>query len=496
MKLYSYTYKYKENNEEKEKTIKFKTLEEGLKKLPTEELRKEFATNMNTGIKNIQSSSYQAGSTTDSEENYPLSYSKYREKYFLSDSDDPEKWQKINFQKIDDSGNSRTDTVEIKGNYRENTAGTGDYTKQEQQYYPIRRDDNDDNEKSEKYRENIQNFYYADNNTADAPYFLEFQEVDNNIVNQAFDTNHNKINNNSILNEYDYSNGNYGYYENVYSDLTAEIVQNIQDGNYTFPGENPTLSSEDKGLAVKIPDNTNTRAVNAKSFSDGNDEFSSINEADADNTVDANTQADTQPDVSSDGSQASQPADSSSPDAFSTGDFSDGISDSADGNIENSDISQAQAADTASADTDFNSATDTGTDFSADANAAAQADADPAQNTASVENDKITPIINYSQTTKKDANGNDITDANGNKATEEDPSIGTSANPKVYYGVTIDQYPYYKYTLISDMNKIVACANANADAVQNGTFTPTQATTSGEREKISLFRITSTGTGL
>lgn len=492
VKLYSYTYKYKENNEEKEKTIKFKTLEEGLKKLPTEELRKEFATNVktaaDTGIKNIQSSSYQAGSTTDSEENYPLSYSKYQEKYFLSDSDDPEKWQKINFQKIDDSGNSRTDTVEIKGNYRENTAGTGDYTKQEQQYYPIRRDDNDDKEKSEKYRENIQNFYYADNNTADAPYFLEFQEVDNNIVNQDFDTNHNKINNNSILNEYDYSNGNYGYYENVYSDLTAEIVQNIQDGNYTFPGENPTLSSEDKGLAVKIPDNTNTRAVNAKSFSDGNDEFSSINEADADNTVDANTQADTQPDVSSDGSQASQPADSSSPDAFSTGDFSDGISDSADGNIENSDISQAQAADTASADTDFNSATDTGTDFSADANAAAQADADPAQNTASVENDKITPIINYSQTTKKDANGNDITDANGNKATEEDPSIGTSANPKVYYGVTIDQYPYYKYTLISDMNKIVACANANADAVQNGTFTPTQATTSGEREKNITFQ--------
>ena len=479
VKLYSYTYKYKENNEEKEKTIKFKTLEEGLKKLPTEELRKEFATNMNTGIKNIQSSSYQAGSA-DSEENYPLSYSEYQEKYFLSDSDDSEKWQKINFQKIDDSGNSRTDTVEIKGNYRENTAGTGDYTKQEQQYYPIRRDDNDDKEKSEKYRENIQNFYYADNNTADAPYFLEFQEVDNNTVNQAFDTNHNKINNNSILKEYDYSKGNYGYYENVYSDLTAEIVRNIQNGNYTFPGENPALSSDDENLAVKIPDNTNTRAVNAKSFSDGNDEFSSINEADADNTVDANTQADTQPDVSSDGSQASQPADSSSPDAFSTGDFSDGISDSADGNIENSDISQAQAADTASADTDFNSATDTGTDFSADANAAAQADADPAQNTASIDNDKITPIINYSQTTKKNANGN--------KATEEDPSIGTSANPKVYYGVTIDQYPYYKYTLIGDMKKIVACANTNAGAVKDGTFTPVCATTSEEREKNITFQ--------
>ena len=499
VKLYSYTYKYKENNEEKEETINFKTLEEGLKKLPTEELRKEFATNMktaadgtlsgaDTGIKNIQSSSYQAGNTTDSEENYPLSYSEYQEKYFLSDSDDTEKWQKINFQKIDGSGNSRTDTVKIKGNYRENTAGTGDYTKQEQQYYPIRQDDNDDKAKPEKYRENIQNFYYADNNTADAPYFLEFQEVDNNTVNQAFDANHNKINNNSILKDYDYSKGNYGYYENVYSDLTEEIVQNIQNGNYTFPGENPALPSDDEKLAVKIPDNTNTRAVNAKSFTDGNDEFSSINEADADNTVDANTQADTQPDVSSDGSQALQTADSSSADAFSTGDFSDGISDSADGNIENSDISQAQAADTASADTDFNSVTDAGTDFSADANAAAQADADPAQNAASVENDKITPIINYSQTTKKDANGNDIIDANGNKATEEDPLIGTSANPKVYYGVTIDQYPYYKYTLISDMNKIVACANANADAIQNGTFTPIPATTSEAREKNITFQ--------
>ena len=95
VKLYSYTYKYKENNEEKEETINFKTLEEGLKKLPTEELRKEFATNMktaadgtlsgaDTGIKNIQSSSYQAGNTTDSEENYPLSYSEYQEKYFLT----------------------------------------------------------------------------------------------------------------------------------------------------------------------------------------------------------------------------------------------------------------------------------------------------------------------------------------------------------------------------------------------------------------------------
>ena len=101
VKLYKYTYTYKDKttNEEKTKTIQFSTLEEGLEKLPTETLRKEFATNTeadgtlsdtNTGIKNIQSSSYQAESA-DSEENYPLSYSEYKEKYFLNDSDDPEK---------------------------------------------------------------------------------------------------------------------------------------------------------------------------------------------------------------------------------------------------------------------------------------------------------------------------------------------------------------------------------------------------------------------
>mgnify|MGYP007069805357 CR=1 FL=1 len=89
--------------------------------------------------------------------------------------------------------------------------------------------------------------------------------------------------------------------------------------------------------------------------------------------------------------------------------FSDGISDSADGDIEDGDNSQTHVADSASADTDFNSVTDTGTDFSADANAAAQADADSAQNTVSIDNDKITPIINYSQTVKKDANNNEMT---------------------------------------------------------------------------------------
>lgn len=52
---------------------------------------------------------------------------------------------------------SRTDTVKINGEYRENSAGTGDYTKQEQTYYPIR-EDSDDKSKTDKYRENTRIF--------------------------------------------------------------------------------------------------------------------------------------------------------------------------------------------------------------------------------------------------------------------------------------------------------------------------------------------------
>ena len=94
IKLYSYTYTYKdENNTEQEETIHFQTLEEGLEKLPSDTLRKEFAQNVNiddgnisgegTGIKNIQSICYQDGSTGDAGD-YPLSYSPYVEQYFFS----------------------------------------------------------------------------------------------------------------------------------------------------------------------------------------------------------------------------------------------------------------------------------------------------------------------------------------------------------------------------------------------------------------------------
>ena len=84
-----------------------------------------------------------------------------------------------------------------------------------------------------KYRENIQNFYYADSDGANAPYFLEFSEVNNTMVNNALKDSSGQ-GKETILSEYNYENGRYGYYENVYSDLTTEIANNIFNKNYTF----------------------------------------------------------------------------------------------------------------------------------------------------------------------------------------------------------------------------------------------------------------------
>ena len=95
---------------------------------------------------------------------------------------------------------------------------------------------------------------------------------------------------------------------------------------------------------------------------------------------------------------------------------------SADGDIGNNDTVQTQ------------NVSDTGTDSDFDAGANQNATTDPAQTdtaqaTAIIENDKIEPIIAYTQ--KTDGN-----------VTAIDDSVGKSENPKVYYGRTIDQYPY------------------------------------------------------
>ena len=137
-----YTYSYEQDGEQK--AIHFSSLQDGLEKLPNETLRREFATNVkldengqidaskSTGIKDIRSL------CGDSVEVYPLNYTNYNEKYFLDSSDNKDEWTKVDFTDIK-TGKTRTDTVSINGNYRENSTGTGDYTKEEQKYYPIRK---------------------------------------------------------------------------------------------------------------------------------------------------------------------------------------------------------------------------------------------------------------------------------------------------------------------------------------------------------------------
>ena len=281
-----YEYKYQDSNNQ-EHTIRFQSLNEGLSKLPTLKLRKEFAmnvklnpddsigTNSSTGIKQIQDVCYRDGSSTGESADYPLSYSEYREKYILTPDEKTtgsweNDWKKINF--TDSTGKSKSYKVQVKGNYQENTAGTGDYTKKEQQYYPIRQETNDTQNQNEKVRENIQNFYYTGSEEANSPYFLTFEPVSNSELNNNFDANGVKLSTNSILADYNSADGNYGYYENVYEDLTEEIVQNLTNGVFKFPGENPSVDLKD---AKKLLD---TSVKNGTAFSSGEDEFMSVDD--------------------------------------------------------------------------------------------------------------------------------------------------------------------------------------------------------------------------
>lgn len=275
VKLYEYKYQGSDGQEH----IKyFQSLEEGLSQISDPVKRKEFAMNVklnqddssSTGIKQIQDVCYQT-KNGGIESDYPLSYSAYQEKYFLTQEEkDSNSWKEIK-QFIDpDTNEPTTYTIDIKGNYQENPAGTGDYTKKEQQYYPIREKANatdigDADNPNAKYRENIQNFYYADSDGANAPYFLEFSEVENTTVNNAL-TDSSGQGKETILSEYNYENGRYGYYENVYSDLTTEIANNISNKHYTFPGEIPVNLA---GAEQLIQDNTSAENV----FSAGVDEF-------------------------------------------------------------------------------------------------------------------------------------------------------------------------------------------------------------------------------
>ena len=448
VKLYEYTY---EDSDHKEHTKKFQSLEEGLSQISDPVKRKEFAmnvkldedgnidTNRSTGIRQIQDVCYRTDdSSTGESADYPLSYSTYREKYFLTQEEkDSNAWKEIK-QFIDpDTNEPTTYTYKIKGNYQENPVGTGDYTKKEQQYYPIREAENgtdtgDAGNPNAKYRENIQNFYYADSDGANAPYFLEFSEVENTTVNNAL-TNSSGQGNETILSEYNYENGRYGYYENVYSDLTTEIVDNISKGNYTFPGENPANPAREDQL---IQDNTS--AENA--FSSGSDEFTSLDEGNEteQSSVEDNTTGQNQPDAT----ESEPQIDSGAADAeFSDGEFSSGELNAGESDLDSTDSNNQNGNETSNPEEE--TVTDNEATKQTDNNGA---------------NSIKIPLITYAPSSGENTDSDTTID-----------KTNTSEDPLVYYGITIDQYPFYQYKLISDLNTIKAKA-INVDENQDPSF--------------------------
>ena len=109
VKLYEYTYKDNDSDSDsKEHTKKFQSLEEGLSQISDPVKRKEFAmnvkldkdgnidTNNSTGIRQIQNVCYQDDLSTEESADYPLSYSTYQEKYFLTQEEkDSNAWKEI-----------------------------------------------------------------------------------------------------------------------------------------------------------------------------------------------------------------------------------------------------------------------------------------------------------------------------------------------------------------------------------------------------------------
>ena len=248
--LTQYTYTQNTTDGSVGESQTFSSVEEGLSVLPTKEERQKFVEASDTDqVKKPLDFSWNADSPgTGSEADYPLSFKSYAEKYFLSKTDDSTKWNRVDFKQ------SRKET--LTGHYEENASGKGDYTKEEQKYYPIREDVDTDGSTTQKYRENIKNFFYSDDTEASAPYQLSFEEVGNADINAALKDD----NDTTIADAYDYSKGGFGYYENVYGELTSRIAQDIAKKKYTFPGENPTVTNsasddltggEDDGTAAR-----------------------------------------------------------------------------------------------------------------------------------------------------------------------------------------------------------------------------------------------------
>lgn len=439
-----YTWQYTDNNNET-KTIHFNTLEEGLKMLP-EGKRREFAMNIkldedgnidtvnSTGIRSV------AEISTGDAESSPLSVSDYQEKYFLESGDDASEWKRIDF--TDTEGSSRTDTIQTEGAYQENTEGTGDYTKEEQIYYPIRNDKTDDGANADTFRENIENFYFSegDDDSSRGAYHLEFTSVSNQKVNKALDADGGKF---DILPEYAYEKQRYGYYENVYEDLTKEIVENISQGIYTFPGQNPSTDLTGAVQLVDQPDEA------AKRDPDEETPFGSGSEA---------------ADISSGETVVSSDTDDSGGDDFSGGDTTgenqvsfdneftgEGDLSAEDGSFGDESTEDAGYAEAASVDTSEaaeNSGADAFSDSASDVGADVQA-GDGSEKTGNGDlSDEADGQVDALASTDADTTSGIPGEMKNEK------SAGTQADPYIYLSESIDEYPYFKYTLIGDMEYV------------------------------------------
>lgn len=482
LKLYQYQYTDADGNTQ---TVHFSTIKDALSKLP-EKRRTEFVMNVrlddsgqidesiSTGIKKIRDA---AGNDASQ---YPLSVSDYQEKYFLSDSDDASDWTKVDLTDFD--GNSRTDTVTVNGSYVENTAGTGDYTKGDQEYYPIRNDVDADKKQSEKFRENIQSFEESTSSDARGAYYLEFTEVPNTKINNAL-ADENDKGQKSLLPEYDYANGRYGYYENVYTTLTKEIAEQIDNKDYQFPGEKPNKVDESKAVLVRdILD----EAVETTSTVSDNRGFDGENGQAATDTENFGTESSGNNDFSSgedafgsDGSDSYGSSDGGTSDSGE--DSSEGITfDNSYENNENGSFSgdesgvdaqsfggqpevvqQSYVRTVELSDTDVFSGSDAFSDSESGIS-------DDGPSSADVQSDSGEEWNEYSVPDTSDNVSVQDTDETGVDADAAFQSIlgevenpvkaGTQEDPYVYLGENIDQYPNYKYTVIGDLAYVKANA--------------------------------------
>lgn len=205
-------------------TRTFPSVEEGLSVLPSYEERKAF----------VEGGSIRDLCGEDIQE-YPLAFSEYQESYFLSEKEIQENsWKMVEFE------NDEVRTVDAAGHYEQVNPGEGNYTKEEVVYYPVRENVSSDAEKA-KYRENIQALAYTGDGQAKSPYQVNFSPVTDAEGNYltSFEAN-------QLKEDYDYQNGCYGYYENIYRELT------ISTDFTAFPGEKDSFDTDTETVSPVI----------------------------------------------------------------------------------------------------------------------------------------------------------------------------------------------------------------------------------------------------